>query len=365
VIVLINNSNLSADVVRGSINISLRPNGERSASVSFYLVYPDIRDGDELEIFDGSQTVANKLFGGIINSYSAQMITPITDQYPVYQIDVSSDGYGILPQRRIVNYTGTNKNATDIVRDVFEILSTETVFEGYFRPGAAISTYTAKYKTIAEVLDDMANVSGYAWYIDNSRNLFFDFHSAGESAPFELVQGGSFRDFHELSWSGSLDNYANKVFVVGANNIVAIRENTAEIAQRATEADGQGTGVYGSVIEDSNITSLAVANNVGDQHLLKTAVSPGQLSFSTYTKGFKPGQKLKVQLAQITDMNNDPFVTPSVPYIWYYLIDEVSIERENDKVTKYTISATRRYNSSFNTKTSDGFKEYFKNLVKK
>jgi hypothetical protein len=362
-IVILNNVNISADVVRGSINISLKPNGERSASVSFYLVRPDIKDGDEIEIFDGTVTQANKLFGGIINSYSAQMITPITDQYPVFQIDVSSDGYGILPQRRIVNYTGTNLRVSDIVRDVFEILTTETVFEGNIETGPVLSNYNARYKSIAEVFDEMASVAGYVWYIDNSRALYFQPHWIGESAPFELVEGGSFRDFHELSWSGSLDNYANKVFVIGANNIVTARENAAEIADRATEADGQGTGVYGAVIEDSNITTLAIANNVGDQHLLKTAVSPGNLSFSTYTKGFKPGQKLKVQLTQITGMNGN--VIPAVPFIWYYLIDEVSIERENEKVTKYTISATRRYNSSFNTKTSDGFKEYFKNLVKK
>lgn len=364
-IVLVNNVPLTADVVRGSISVSLRPNGERSASVSFYLVAPDIKDGDELEIFDGAQTTANKIFGGIINSYSAQMITPITEQYPVYQIDVSSDGYGILAQRRIVNYTGTNMNAVDILRDVFEILTTETVFEGNFQSGPTLSNYVAKYKSIAEVFDDMANVSGYVWYIDNSRALYFQPHWIGASAPFELVEGGPFKDFHDLSWSGGLDNYANKVFVVGAGNIVAARENAAEIADRASEADGQGTGVYGYVIEDSNITSLSVANNVADQHLLKSAVSPGNLSFSTYTKGFLPGHKLKVQIAAITDMNNDPNVRPSVPNIWYYLIDEVTIERENDKVTKYNISATRRYNSTFNTKTSNGFKEYFKNLVKK
>lgn len=363
-IVLINNELVTDDVVRGSINVTLRPNGERSASVSFYLTTPSIKDGDEIEIFDGTQTTANKIFGGIINSYSAQLITPITDQYPVFQIDVSSDGYGILAQRRVVNYTGTNKNVADIVRDVYEILTTETVFEEYFQPGPTLTTYTAKYKTIAEVLDDMANVAGYVWYIDNSRALSFVPHWSGESAPFELVQGGPFKDFHELSWSGGLDNYSNKVFVVGSGTIVAVRENSAEIAERALEADGQGTGVYGSVIEDTNITSLATANNVGDQSLLKTAVSPGKLSFSTYTKGFKPGHKLKVQFAIITGMNSDPFIVPSVPNIWYYLIDEVTIERENEMVTKYNISATRRYNSSFNTKTSDGFKQYFKNLVK-
>lgn len=362
-IVLVNNFPYTDDVVRGSISISLRPNGERSASVSFYLVTPRIKDGDELEIFDGTQTTANKIFGGIINSYSAQMITPITEQYPIYQIDVSSDGYGILAQRRIVNYSGTNKNVANIVRDMYNILTTETVFDGYIQEGVQLATYTAKYKTIAEVFDDMANASSYIWYIDNSRALWFVPTSPGPSAPFELVEGGTFKDFHDLSWSGGLDNYANKVFVVGAGTIVATRENPAEIAEREAEADGQGTGVYGFVIQDSNLTSLAAANNVADQHLLKSAVRPGKLSFSTYTKGFQPGHKLKVQLAPITGLNTATH--PTVPHIWYYLIDEVTIERENDKVTKYNISATRRYNSTFNTKTSDGFKEYFKNLVKK
>jgi hypothetical protein len=49
----------------------------------------------------------------------------------------------------------------------------------------------------------------------------------------------------------------------------------------------------------------------------------------------------------------------------YYVIEEVNLERENGKVTKYNISATRRYDTDFSTQKSAGFAEYFKNLVKK
>jgi hypothetical protein len=363
-LVLINNQTVDADVVQGSISITVRPDSSRSASVSFYAVYSNaIKDGDELEIFDGAQTAENKVFGGIINSYSVQYVTPATDLYPIIQIDVSSDGYNSIPNRRVVNISRTNTFTDEIVKQMRNLLASETIFEGVINAGPSIPNYNVQYKTITEVLDDMANYSGYIWYIDEQRRLHFTVQIPGQPSAFELVEGGPFKDYHNLSWSGSIENYANKVFVVGANNIVATRENSAEIARRAQEAEGQGTGVYGYVIQDSNITTLAQANAVADNHLRKSAVSPGTLSFSSYTKGWEPGTKLKVQIAQITGLNSSAI--PTVPNIWYYVIDEVQIERENGRVTKYNISATRRYDSNFSTQKSAGFAEYFKNLVKK
>jgi hypothetical protein len=365
--VFLNNFEETDKVLQGSIQISHKTDGIRSCSVSFIDTTNTIQEGDEIEIFDGLQTAENKVFGGIIKSISAQYLTPLTERppvYPIIQVDVQSDGYEFITNRRIVNVSRTNVGVEQIVREMLNILDSETIFEGNINTGPDIASYNVTYKTIKEVLDDMANVAGYVWYIDNQRRLQFTSQIPGEACPFELVQNGPFTDFHDLSWASGLDNYANKVFVIGASGIVATRENSAEIARRSAEADGQGTGVYGFVIQDSNLTTLAMANAVADNHLRKYAVSPGTLSFSSYTKGWKPGTKLKVQLPQITGFNSSS--VPTVPNnIWYYVIEEVNLERENGKVTKYNISATRRYDTDFSTQKSAGFAEYFKNLVKK
>jgi hypothetical protein len=357
------NNELIENVIQSSLSISNKTNFERSMSVSLYqLLQLFVQDGDEIEVFDGS----TKLFGGIINGYSSQFLVNYQDDKPYFQTDISSDGYRIISQRRIVTVSFTNTNIRDIVLAMLSEtnLGAETILVGTISPASALETinYSAQFKSIAEVLDELASASGHVWYIDNSRRLHFIEQQGITNAPYQInTFNGTFRDFHNLSWSGSTDNYCNKVFVVGDGLSTAV-ESASEIAIRSTEADGQGTGVYGYVIEDSNIKSEFQANQVANAHLRNYAVSPGKISFSTYTKGFAPAQRLQLQVKEITGFNPIP---PNAPNIFYYLIEEVSLDVEEGGIIKYNVSATRRNNGNFSTQKSAGFEDYFKNIVNK
>lgn len=364
--VFINNIQYT-EILQGSISISNRANGERSLSLSAYdVVQGTFKEGNEVEVFAGSGG-STKLFGGIINGYSAKFLSPITDEYPLIQIDVQSDGYNVIPQRRVVNISYTNTNIRTIVLAMLSStnLGAETITAGTITASTSLPsiTYEAKYKTIAEVLDELAAACGHVWYIDNSRRLQFVKPQGITNSPYELnTFNGTFTDFSDLSWSGGIENYCNTVFVIGDfADSPRIEEVPSEIASRSSEADGQGTGIYERVIEDSNIKSLFQAGLVADTALQTNAISPSKLSFSTYTEGFAPNQKLNVRIQQITGF--DP-IPPNLPQIWTYLIDEVSIDRENAQVTKYSISATRRNSSNFSTQKSSDYKEYFKNILK-
>ena len=354
----------SLELLGSTINISNRTNFERSLSASFGVTQQNfVRDGSEVEVFEQNTSV--KLFGGIVTSYSSSFMTPLTEQYPLIQVDISSDGYGIIPQRRIVNVSYTNTNIRTIVLAMLDILDSETIVAGTIAAASTLESinYTAKYKSIADVLTELAEASGHVWYIDNSRRLHFVPQQGISSAPYAIdTQTGTFRDFSGLSWSGSLDNYANKVFVVyGDPQTSATFESASEIAIRQTEAGGQGTGVYGFVIEDSNVQSAYQASTVANAHLKNYAVTPGQISFSTYTKGFAPAQQIQVRSPQITGYSQIP---PRPVNTWYYLIDEVTTEIDSNQLIKYNISATRRNSGNFSTQKSAGFTEYFKKITK-
>ena len=357
------NNELIENVIQSSMSISNKTNFERSMSVSLYqLLQLFVQDGDEIEVLDGS----NKLFGGIINGYSSQFLVNYQDDKPYFQTDISSDGYRIISQRRIVTVSYTNTNVRQMVLDMLSSsnLGAEKILPGTISPVASLPTidYTAQFKSIADVLDELASASGHVWYIDNSRLLHFIEQQSVTNAPYQInTFNGTFRDFHNLSWSGSTDNYSNKVFVVGDGLSVAV-EISEEIAIRSSEAGGQGTGVYGYVIEDSNIKSQFQANQVANAHLRNYAVSPGKISFSTYTKGFAPAQRLQLQVKEITGFNPIP---PNAPNIFYYLIEEVSLDFEEGGIIKYNVSATRRNNGNFSTQKSAGFENYFKNIVNK
>jgi hypothetical protein len=153
------------------------------------------------------------------------------------------------------------------------------------------------------------------------------------------------------------------VFVIGGVSggiqIVAIRENAAQITERQI-LEG-GSGVYGVILKDSNLKTTAQAEAVGDKHLQKVSTPPSTLTFSTYTYGFRPADKLTVTLPSYFGYSG-PF---NSPVTHYYLIEEVQIQKEDAATVRYSITATRRNNNDFTTQKSEGFKEYFEQIVKK
>lgn len=355
--VFINNSPINT-VMNGTLEVSRKTNGERSCSVSIYGTSSSVKDGDEIEVFDGT----TKLFGGTINSVNYSYLTPLTDPRPLIQMSISSDGYNFIPSRRIVTYATTNSSAGAIVYAMISAsaLGLDTIMPGTILSGAPITSYSAKAKSISSVLDDMASASGYLWYIDDSKKLQFGPGQSVTNSAYSLLYNGTFRDFSNLAWSTSFDNYTNKVTVLG-ENVEAIEQDNDEIDERSQEADGESSGVYGFVIEDSNIKTVQQAQAVALNHLSKYAIRQGKLSFESYTGGWQPGTRLRVQIPQITGYNNS---TPPVPRNWYYLIEEVTIRKEAGGIVVYQISAVRRKETNFNTQKSDGFSEFFNKLTK-
>lgn len=352
------NNNIINNIVQGSLEINRKTNGERSCNVSIFDENSIVKDGDELEVFDGT----TKLFGGTITSVNYSFLTPLNNPEPLIQMNISSDGYNFIPTRRVVTYGGTNTNAGAIVNSMLaaDILGGDTISAGTILNGPPLTSYYARAKTVSSILDDMATASGYLWFIDDSRRLQFGPGQSVTDSVFSLLQNGTFRDFTNLNWSTSFDNYANKVVVIGENIEVSEQDN-AEIAERSQEAGGDSSGVYNFVIEDSNIKTPQQASTVALNHLSKYAIRQSKLSFESYTAGWQPGTRLRVRIPQITGFNN---ANPPVNVSWYYLIEEVSIRKEPGGIIVYQISATRRKESNFNTQKSDGFKEFFDKLVK-
>lgn len=356
--IYVNNVNLTERLMQGTLSISLGLYAERSCSASFFSSNNEF--DNEIVFTDGNDVkvyfYGDLIFGGVIKSSNVSALTPLGDQNALIQTTIQSDGYNSIAGRRFVQVYYASATAGSIVTAMItSYLSAEGVTAGTINTGPTVTQYNANYKSVKEILDDMATVAGFVWYIDNDKKLNFIAQQTVTNAAVTLEEGGTFKDFHDVSVSINNSNYANKVFVVG-DGIAVERTNTAEVVLR--QASEGGSGIYGTVIQDSNIKTTAVANAIGDAMLKKLANNPVQLSFSTYTYGFLPAQKLTVILPSFFG-----YTTTGLP-TQYYLIENVTIDREDALMTKYTISATKRNNSDFSTKKTDGFKEYFETLVK-
>lgn len=131
------------------------------------------------------------LFGGSIYDVKTSALG-VENKGHKLLISISSNGYNHIPARRsiTVDYS-VPKTSGEIVTDmVNNYLSSEGITAGTINSGADWDAYPSDFPdkciSVKQVLDDMANKSGYKWYIDIERKLHFLENDTIVNAPHEL-----------------------------------------------------------------------------------------------------------------------------------------------------------------------------------
>lgn len=299
-------------------------------------------------------------FGGIIKTVDIERPGVGTDDSTPIRVSVYSDGYGAIPYRRTVNVlyeAPTYSNAGAIVTSLMDTLSEEGITVGSIQDGAPIELYYSAAKSIGTILDELADMSGYIWYISSWQNLYFVQDDLLFNDPRHIdsedASEGSFHDFSIVSYSRDMTEYANKVFVRGGiqddgTSLVVAVEDTAEINARKLIEDG--SGVYGYVHEDTNITDPAVASTVAMTELRKRCRVPRKLTFRSRA-AFEPQLKLQVRLPAY-----------GVTELEYYLIEQVDIEEDAGNL-QYTVTSVYRNQDDFSGLPEQNVKGYFDSLI--
>lgn len=248
----------------GSLNVSNRADKRNNCQFTFIL--PDAtylpHAGQNVKVMYDN----NIIFGGSIKFVNLKRLG--TKQNYRLQAEISSEGYNHIPGRRTVtvNYPSST-TSKQIVKDMVDsYLAQEGITYVDLNLGTGYTwdeypTDTAdNCKAIKDILDDMANASGYKWYIDNNRVLNFLQDDSASAAPHSLITDGVFSDYRDITIEESLINYRNKQFVRGGTDeiygdvIVSYAESISEAKNRQdVEA---GSGVYGAIYEDTNIETV-------------------------------------------------------------------------------------------------------------
>lgn len=134
------------------------------------------RVGHALVVVDGAETV----FGGIIQTARRYRPGAGTGADTTIYVDVWSDGYNPILSRLAVrvNYIdgqdGFDGTAGYIIKDIrTKFLSQCGITEGTINDGADIAAYKKDVLSGKELYDNLADISGYKWWIDNSKALHF------------------------------------------------------------------------------------------------------------------------------------------------------------------------------------------------
>lgn len=188
------------------IHDSLGPTADRCEMEVLYRagsVMPEV--GNIIEVFQD----ATKLFGGIITSIDATWVTGSYIRLMLQARDAT-----LLMERKYISKTYTHLNGGALVRAILSDYVPQIVpHSSEFEEGSniEIEPKTFDWVTVADAVDEIADITNRFWWVDPERKLHFVSHLS-LPAPISLVDGVSNRnDIHDFSWSWSLDDTRNVV----------------------------------------------------------------------------------------------------------------------------------------------------------
>jgi hypothetical protein len=251
------------NLVVGTLRINKNADRRTNLNLTFYVELEGVIDPAFLFLPRAGQIlrVVNnnvKIFTGVIQIADA-VRRGNADSNGIY-IDVVSDGFESVSQRRTVVVEFIDTNAGNVVKAmVNNYLFQEGITQGTIIDGAEIFEYPANRvegKDIREIFNDMAELSGAVWYINPERELHFVQFETIIDSPQQIIDEGTFKDFWNVRLNESLENYRNKQFVRGGvdddGEIIFVGSTNYEEVNRRQLVEG-GTGVYGNILENPNI----------------------------------------------------------------------------------------------------------------
>ena len=370
-----------------------------------------------LGVFNVGQYVRIKLddetrFMGVINDcsyYRDNESNQLTQQ-------VSCINMNSIPARRTigVNYA-SNTSASEIVKDmVDDYLLQEGIEQGEITDEVVFQDeWKNDVTNIAEVLDQCANRAGYQWFIDTDMKLNFYKNPTTVSECTYSLNTATFDDFRRITVNENIDNYSNKIFVVGGNddrgNLVFTINGDID-KQNEMQLKTGGTGTWGVINRDSAIVGhqyafsgpgtsptqvvwTAHSLQVGDffrNHTRGINSIVTEVSANSFTCESVAGQTASDEVIRYTESNNvgknmlsrQSEIPNKITFHSYatefnpgtkltvdvnnmklngvYNIDEVNISEQGACVWNVDVVAVKRISSDFNTQKNLDFTDYWR-----
>ena len=238
--VVIAGTDATASVVVGSFRLSSRLNTRSRLSLSIIVTGsppPDTQigsvitvgstldliteAGDDL-ITEASETLeadADLIFGGFIDSLTEALV--IDGNLSYLRRDLECVSYDALADRRLVaaSYESPTQTLSTIVGDVVtNTLAGDGITTTNVDTGPIIDRLKFNYEPAARVFDELANITGYAWWIDANKALWFK-PRAGVPAPFAVDSSNTRR----VTVNRTTETYRNKQLVRAGVDLTASR----------------------------------------------------------------------------------------------------------------------------------------------
>ena len=160
-----------------------------------------------------------KLFQGFIDTPGRVRIAPGSGLY--HEITCMDNHY--LADKRLVVKAYANKTLGYIVTDIYNTyLAAEGITVGAIQAGPTIKSAIFNYAKVSEAFDALKELSGFTWYIDEIKYLYFIDRST-YAAPWDLdgVTHRAIKDSARLTTGNPL--YRNHQYIRGSTGITSVQ----------------------------------------------------------------------------------------------------------------------------------------------
>ncbi len=278
-IVKINNIDITSYIITDTFELNKTDNFNKELKFNIDVINDNIQAGQEVIVEDG----LNRLYGGIVGQIEKNIISPTK-----LSLSISTTNYESILARRTVNSAYTNKTAGFIVKSFLaSSLAQEGITEGLVDDGILIPSISWTIRNIRDILDEIAEMSGFVWWIDDFKKLYFTASKTYTDCAFKYDVNGAVNNLDNVEYpkfTEDLTQYANTVYLIGklidgktTVNVSAV--NTDEIL-RMQSVHG-GSGVYGKVVNLQNLSNTVDAEKAAQKILQDSSVRPIVITLQT------------------------------------------------------------------------------------
>ena len=166
----------------------------------------------------------NTAFAGFIERIKQKRVAPQSDI--IYWTVQCIDNH-YLADKRLAAEVYTGKTAKFIVEDLItKYLTVEGVAVGEVQTGPTFEETIINYQSLSRVFDVLAEKSGFIWYIDKIKELYF-IERTTNSAPFDVDAGDIIKERGMLSeLTEANPSYRNTQYLRGGKALTALQTET-------------------------------------------------------------------------------------------------------------------------------------------